>query len=76
MTKRKNDFIWVKQFFIKDKNEEMSCWVDEDELEDFKTTFSDSFEEGDLTIEEERSIRGRDWNLFIISYVDGTIYHY
>jgi DNA-directed RNA polymerase subunit M/transcription elongation factor TFIIS len=66
MVMRKNDFVWVKQFLIFDTEGEMNCWVDEEDLEDFKETFSDCFEDGSMKTTEERSLRGKDWNKFLI----------
>lgn len=68
MTQRKNPFVRVKQTFFEDGGD-VHWWVDEDELEEFKSNFCDPEETDEENLPKAtatRELNGRDWNKFII----------
>lgn len=66
MTKRKNPFVRVKQTYYEDGGD-VHWWVDEDELEEFKSNFCEESDEENMPkATATREISGRDWNKFII----------
>lgn len=68
MVQRKNPFVRVKQYYYEDGGD-VHWWIDEDDLEDFKSNFCDPEETDEENLPkliETREISGRDWNKFIV----------
>ena len=68
---RKNDFEWIKQHYYEDGGD-IHWWIDDDNLADFlKEWGNESDEHEDLKKTDERTIRGRQYNEWMIGNVFG-----
>lgn len=79
--KKVNPFILVKQYFYTDdeydpqgnitSHGDMSTWVDEDYLEDFKGMWEEQLEAGEIRLEGERTLKGVEYNEKLIGSIYG-----
>lgn len=75
MTKRKNPFVRIKQYFYED-GDDICCWVDEDFVDEFLSIHSDWLEPDEtgnipLKCTEERILNGKAYNEWIIGNTYG-----
>ena len=69
--KRKNDFEWIKQEFYEDGGD-IHWWIDEDEIEEFLLSWGDDVPNGTMLKKtDERTIRGKEYNEWMIGNVFG-----
>lgn len=68
MTKKKDTFELVKQHFYEDGND-IHWWINDDEVEDFLVSWGE--DNPDLEKTDERTLRGKEYNDWIVGNVYG-----
>lgn len=63
--KKVNPFVYINQYFYTNDND-VHWWIDEDELETFKSDWEEEIKSGEMYSTETRKIKGNDYNKWLI----------